>query len=97
MLGVEEAVAEEMAEEKERGYPLKMPSPGVNSVIGEQGSGKTLAVERLFQVAALDAADNSSQPFPIFIRARDLTRSILNTSRDVFSFHQLKVCVDANP
>ena len=76
--GVEEAIAEEMANETERGNSLKLPSPGVYTVVGEQGIGKTLAVERLFQMAAMDATGDSYQPFPIFIRARDLTEPVSN-------------------
>ena len=75
-LGVDEAVAEEMANEREQGNCLKLPSTGIYSVVGEQGIGKTLAVERLFQAAAVDAAQDSSQPFPVFIRARDLTGAV---------------------
>ena len=75
-LGVDEAVAEEMANEREQGNCLQLPSPGVYSVVGEQGIGKTLAAERLFQATAVDAAHDSLQPFPIFIRARDLTGSV---------------------
>ena len=77
-LGVDEAVAEEMANERERGNSLKLSSPGVYTVVGEQGSGKTFAVERLFQAAAVDAGEDSSCPFPIFIRARDLTGPVNN-------------------
>ena len=77
-LGVDEAVAEEMANDRERGNFLKLPTPGVYTVVGEQGSGKTLAVERLFQAAAVDAGEDSSRPFPIIIRARDLIGPVNN-------------------
>ena len=77
-LSVDEAVSEEMANDRERGNFLKLPTPGVYTVVGEQGSGKTLAVERLFQAAAVDAGEDSSRPFPIFIRARDLTGPVNN-------------------
>ena len=80
-LGVVEAVAEEMANERERGNSLKLSSPGVYTVVGEQGSGKTLAMERLFQAAAVDASEDSSCPFPVFIRARDLTGPVQQSSR----------------
>ena len=72
-LGVEESVADEMANERELGNVLETPAIGAFTVVGEQGSGKSLAVERLFQRTAGDAAEDSSQPFPIFVRARDLT------------------------
>ena len=71
-LGVEESVAEEMANERERGNVLEKPAYGTLTVVGDQGSGKTLAVERLFQASALDSTEDSSQPFPVFIRAREL-------------------------
>ena len=72
-LGVEESVADEMANDRDLGNVLETPATGAFTVVGEQGSGKSLAVERLFQRAAADAAEDSSQPFPIIVRARDLT------------------------
>ncbi len=71
-LGVEEFVAEEMANDREGGNVLDMPASGAWNVVGEQGSGKSLAVERLFQRVVTDAAEDSSRPFPIFVRAREL-------------------------
>ena len=71
-LGVEETIAEEMASDRERGDVLGAPSSGAWNIVGEQGSGKSLAVERLFQRVATDAVEDSSRPFPIFLRARDL-------------------------
>ncbi len=72
-VGVEESVADEMANERELGNVLAAPATGAITVVGDQGSGKSLAVERLFQRAAEDASEDSSQSFPIFVRARDLT------------------------
>ena len=72
-LGVEESVADEMASERGLGNVLETPPTGAFTVVGEQGSGKSLAVERLFQRAAADALEDSFQPFPIIVRARDLT------------------------
>ena len=77
-LGVDELVSEELANERDGGNFLKLPSAGVYTIIGEQGSGKTLAVERLFQSAAEDAGQDSTRPLPIFIRARDLRGSVAN-------------------
>ena len=71
-LGVEETIAEEMANDREGGDVLDTPTSGAWNLVGEQGSGKSLAVERLFQRVATDAAEDSSRPFPIFLRARDL-------------------------
>ena len=75
-LGVEESAAEEMANERESGNILDAPASGALTVVGEQGSGKSLAAERLFQRAAMDAAEDSSRQFPVFVRARDLTRPL---------------------
>ena len=72
-LGVEESVADKMANDRELGHVLETPATGAFTVVGEQGSGKSLAVERLFQRSAADAAEDSSRPFPILVRARDLT------------------------
>ncbi len=71
-LGVEESVADEMANDRDLGNVLETPATGAFTVVGEQGSGKSLAVERLFQRAATDAAEDSSQAFPLIVRARDL-------------------------
>ena len=75
-LGVEEFVAEEMANDREGGDVIGTPTSGAWNVVGEQGSGKSLAVERLFQRVATDAAEDSSRPFPILVRARDLRESL---------------------
>lgn len=72
-LGVEESVADEMANERELGDVLETPATGAFTVVGEQGSGKSLAAERLFQRSAADAVEDSSRPFPIIVRAQDLT------------------------
>ena len=72
-LGVEESVPDEMANDTDLGNVLETPATGAFTVVGEQGSGKSLAVERLFQRAAADAAEDSSRAFPIIVRARDLT------------------------
>ena len=65
-------MADEMANDRDIGDVLEAPASGAFTIVGEQGSGKSLAVERLFQRAAADAAEDSSRPFPVFVRARDL-------------------------
>ena len=75
-LGVEENIALEMAEDCELGDVLEIPSAGVHAVVDSQGSGKTLVVERLLQRAINNALADSSQPFPLFISARDLNESV---------------------
>ena len=65
-----------------------------------QGSGKTLAVERLFQRAVSRALDQSSQPFPLFVSARDLQEPLVayidRMSRDCFrpSVQDVAVIID---
>ena len=71
-LGVEECAADEMANDREGGNVLDTPASGAWSIVGEQGCGKSLAVERLFQRVAMNAVEDSSRPFPISVRARDL-------------------------
>ena len=45
-------------------------------VVGDQGAGKTLALQRLYQNSIDHALKDSSKPFPIFARARDITGSL---------------------
>ena len=75
-LGVEEHIALQMAGESELGDVLDIPSPGMHAILDVQGSGKTLAVERLFQRTVSNALADSSLPFPLFVSARDLNESI---------------------
>ena len=75
-LSVQEEVATELAEDQSVGDLLGFPTSGVLRVEGDQGSGKTLAAERLFQRAVDRAVADSSQPFPIFVGARDLKEPI---------------------
>ncbi len=76
ILGVADEVAHEIALDPTVGYELILPTAGHQLVIGDQGAGKTLAVERLFQNAISDALGDSSKPFPIFVRAWDLSGSL---------------------
>ena len=71
-LGVPDDLATELSADESVGDLLTVPKPGLHIVTGDQGSGKTLALERLFQRLVKDALADSSQPFPIFINARDL-------------------------
>ena len=75
-LGIEEYIAIQMAEECGLGDVLETPSPGMYSIVDVQGSGKTLAAERLFQRAVNSALTDSSQPFPLFIGARELNEPL---------------------
>ena len=71
-LGVSDSIAEEMAASQEIGYLPPIPEAGVVKIVGVQGVGKTLAAERVLQDAIDKAIGDSSQPFPVFVRARDL-------------------------
>ena len=53
-----------------------IPELGAFTVEGPLGSGKTLAAHRLFQLATDRALEDSSQPFPILLAARDLDGSL---------------------
>ena len=76
VLGVSDDIADEIALDPSVGYALIVPTVGHQLVVGGQGVGKTLAVERLFQNAIGDALGDSSKPFPIFVRARDLSEPL---------------------
>ena len=75
-LSVKEEMATELAEDQSVGDFLAFPTTGVLRVEGDQGSGKTLAAERLFQRAIDRSLGDSSQPFPLFVSARDLQEPI---------------------
>ena len=75
-LSVQEEMATELAADQTVGDFLALPTTGLLRVEGDQGSGKTLAAERLFQRAVDRALADSSQPFPLFVGARDLQEPI---------------------
>ena len=75
-LGVPNDLATELAEDQTVGDLLEFPDSGVLRVEGDQGAGKTLAAERLLQKAIDRALRDSSQPFPVFVSARDLRTTI---------------------
>ena len=71
-IGVCNALAKELAQDTAVGDVLGDQPPGLNVVVGPQGSGKTLATHRLFQHAVEVALEDSSKPFPVFLEAVDL-------------------------
>ena len=71
-LGVNPDVAAELANDFDVGSVLEIPEPGLHLLLGDQGSGKSLASRRLFQRAATDVIDDPSLPFPIFFEAREI-------------------------
>ncbi|MXY43438.1 MAG: DUF4062 domain-containing protein [Dehalococcoidia bacterium] len=72
-LGVPEPVAANLATDTRVGNTLIIPPAGLHIVEGDLGAGKTLAAQRLFQTAAQHATEDSSQSFPVFIKASRLT------------------------
>ena len=72
-LGVPEPVAANLATDTRVGNTLEIPPIGLHIVEGDLGVGKTLAAQRLFQTAAQHAIEDSSQSFPVFIKASRLT------------------------
>ena len=77
-LGVPEDIADELARDNSVGHMLSIPSPGTTMVSGDQGVGKTLALQRLHQVAIDKSLSDSSQPYPIFMKARDIIGALGN-------------------
>ena len=75
-LNVPENVATELSEDTSVGDLLGSPRSGLYVVFGNQGSGKTLAAERLFQRWLIQSQDDLSQPFPMFINSRDLNEPL---------------------
>ena len=76
-LGVPDAIAVELSEDQSIGDMLKWPNQGLHMVVGDQGAGKTLAVERLFQRLVKRALDDFSQPFPLLVSARELREPLI--------------------
>ena len=75
-LGVPEDIAGGLSGDHSVGAALGAMDPGLYVLIGDQGSGKTLAAERLFQESTQRALSDLSQPFPLFINARDLSEPL---------------------
>ena len=96
-LGVPDDVADELANDHSIGHKLTMPAGGTLTVNARQGSGKTLAAQRLYQQALLNRLDDHSQPLPIFLNARnisgDLNDQIEGRTRDHGSAYTQEVLV----
>ena len=71
-LGVNPDIATALANDSTIGRVLGILEPGLHLLLGDQGSGKTLASHRLFQQAIVDVIDDHSRPFPIFLEAREI-------------------------
>ena len=75
-LDVPDDIAAWLAQDQSLGHVLPSPDSGVTLIVGDVGTGKTLAVSRLFQHAVDRMLDDSSQPFPLFVNARDLQEPV---------------------
>ena len=72
-LGVPEDIAGELADDHSVGHKLTLPTTGMLTVNAQQGSGKTLAAQRLYQLALVNRLQDHSQPLPVFLNARNIS------------------------
>ena len=72
-LGVPEDIASELADDHSIGHKLTLPTTGTLTVNARQGSGKTLAAQRLYQLALQNRLQDHSQPLPVFLNARNIS------------------------
>ena len=72
-LGVPEDIARELADDHSVGHKLTLPTAGTLTVNAQQGSGKTLAAQRLYQLALINRLQDHSQPLPIFLNSRNIS------------------------
>ena len=96
-LGVPDDIARDLADDHSVGHKLTPPTGGTLTVNARQGSGKTLAAHRLYQLALQNRLQNHSQPLPIFLNARnirgDLKDQIEDQTREHGSVYTQKVLV----
>ena len=71
-LGVPEDIASELASDHAVGHKLPLPAGGTLTVNARQGSGKTLAAQRLYQLALVNRLQDHSQPMPVFLNGRNI-------------------------
>ena len=67
--GVQDDLAQELAEDYSIGDKLDPPATGVLQVTADQGSGKSLAVHRLYQRAIANRQNNRLEPLPVLLNA----------------------------
>ena len=72
-LGVPEDIAGDLADDHSVGHKLTSPTTGTLIVNAQQGSGKTLAAQRLYQLALVNRLQDHSQPLPVFLNARNIS------------------------
>ena len=96
-LGVPDDIASELADDHSVGHKLTLPAQGTLTVNARQGSGKSLAAQRLYQQALQNRLQDHSQPLPVFLNARsisgDLKDQIEGYAQDQGSVYSQKVLV----
>ena len=96
-LGVPEDIASELADDHSVGHKLTLPTTGTLTVNAPQGSGKTLAAHRLYQLALVNRLQDHSQPLPVFLNARnisgDLKDQVEGSTREQGTVYTQKVLV----
>ena len=94
-LGVPDNIATELAVDLDIGHKLHPEPTGFQTIFASQGSGKTLAANRLYQHTIEERLVDHSQPFPVFLRAREiggsLNRLIENATQGQASLYTDKV------
>ena len=75
-LGVPSDVATELASDSSIGDVVSAKDVNFQVVIADAGSGISLAASRLFQHAIEGALQDGTQPFPLFVNARDLNEPL---------------------
>ena len=71
-LGVQDDIAQDLADDQSIGHKLDPPATGVLQVVAAQGSGKTLAAHRLYQHAIGNRLGSHFEPLPVFLNARHI-------------------------
>ena len=100
-LGVKEDIASEIADDPNVGNVLDVSGSGLHVLVGPQGSGKTLAMHRLFQLAIDRNLKDSSEQYPVFINAGDIDgtlREVIDKESQRYadpSIQEILVLVDA--
>lgn len=75
--GVDEQAAVDLATDVSVGHPtIAIPPAGVVAIVGDFGAGKSVAAERIHQADLGAYLDDSDEPIPIYVRARDITGSL---------------------
>ena len=75
-LEVPDEIATELADNQFVGDVVEFPNLGLHVLMGDQGTGKSLASERLLQKSIDSALADASQPFPVFVKARQLNEPL---------------------